>query len=208
MEIHLIVKGFIIGFSIAAPVGPIGVLCIQRTLSNGYYSGLLTGLGAATADAVYGLGAAMGLTAISDFMIRQKFWFGLIGGLFLCYLGVRSFCLKSNRSTLTSKKNSCIRDYGSTFFLTLTNPMTILFFIGIFSGFNVIGAFNRSTTAAILVLGVFIGSGLWWFFLSSVTCVFRSRIPINLTSIINRVAGIVIIIFGLITLFKNGFTDV
>ena len=208
MEFHILLKGFIIGFSIAAPVGPIGVLCIQRTLNNGYYSGLLTGLGAATADAVYGLGAAFGLTVISDFMITQKFWFSLIGGLFLCCLGIRAFRIKSDRSIGTSKKNSFARDYGSTFFLTLTNPMTILFFIGIFSGFDVIGEFNRSTTAAILVLGVFIGSGLWWFSLSSVTRVFRSRVPINLTSVINRVAGIVIIVFGLITLFKNGFTDI
>ena len=112
MEIHLIVKGFIIGFSIAAPVGPIGVLCIQRTLSNGYYSGLFTGLGAATADAVYGLGAALGLTTISDFMIRQKFWFGLIGGLFLCCLGVRRFCPDMQQHRLFQHDAAELSDSG------------------------------------------------------------------------------------------------
>lgn len=203
MPIPVILKGLIIGLTIAAPVGPIGVLCIQRTLNGGYRSGLFTGLGAATADAAYGLIAAFGLTAVSDFMIRQKLWFGLIGGAFLCFLGVRALLRKSGLSAATAKKTSLLRDYGSTFFLTLTNPMTILFFIGIFSGFDVISQLDQPTAAAVLVLGVFFGSGLWWLSLSTFTGIFRRRFSISLTSIINKVAGTVIISFGLITILKN-----
>ena len=203
MELPVILKGLIIGFSIAAPVGPIGVLCIQRTLNGGYRSGLFTGLGAATADAVYGLIAAFGLTAISDFMIRQRYWFSLVGGAFLCFLGVRALLRKTDRITSAPKKTSLIRNYGSTFFLTLTNPMTILFFIGIFSGFDVIGDFDRLTTAAVLVLGVFLGSGLWWLSLSSFTGLFQKRFSTKITSIISKTAGVVIIVFGFITVLRH-----
>lgn len=203
MNLPILLKGLVIGFSIAAPVGPIGVLCIQRTLNGGYTSGLFTGLGAATADAAYGLIAAFGLTAVSDFMIAQKFWFGLIGGAFLCFLGIRALLRKSDTTRTTSVEASLIRDYGSTFFLTLTNPMTILFFIGIFSGFDVAGNLDRLSTAAFLVLGVFLGSGLWWLSLSTFTGVFRKRFSTGVISIINKVAGTVIILFGLTTIVRS-----
>jgi len=94
MPLSFLIKGIIIGFSIAAPVGPIGVLCIRRSLADGRHMGLVTGLGAATADALYGCVAGFGLTAISSFLVGQKIWLGFFGGLFLCYLGVRTFITK------------------------------------------------------------------------------------------------------------------
>ena len=206
MTIPIFLKGLIIGFSIAAPVGPIGVLCIQRTLTGGYRSGLFTGLGAATADAAYGMIAAFGLTAVSDFMIRQKLWFGLIGGMFLCFLGVRALLQKTDRTVTVMNSMSYIQDYASIFFLTLTNPMTILFFIGIFSGFDVIGELDHFSTATVLVLGVFLGSSLWWLSLSTFTGIFRNRFSTRVTPIINRVAGVVIILFGLTTFVRSLFT--
>ncbi|UCE19161.1 MAG: LysE family transporter, partial [Gemmatimonadota bacterium] len=126
MEIPIFLKGLIIGFSIAAPVGPIGVLCIQRTINGGYRSGVYTGLGAATADALYGSVAAFGLTVISHFLVQHTFWFSLTGGIFLCYLGVRAFLSKSLKDPSILKKAKYFNAYISSFFLTLTNPMTIL----------------------------------------------------------------------------------
>src|SRR5688572_6978734 len=128
-----LLKGLAIGFCIAAPVGPIGVLCIRRSLAEGTLIGLATGLGAATADAAYGCVAAFGLTAISDFLVGQKFWLGLLGGIFLCYLGVRTFFTKpapgmESRLQAVSGLGSA---YVSTLFLTLTNPMTILSFVAV-----------------------------------------------------------------------------
>src|SRR3989344_5776045 len=134
METIFLMKGLIIGFSIAAPVGPIGVLCIQRTIAYGKISGLFTGLGAATADGLYGAVAAFGLTIISNFLVGQQFWFRLIGGAFLLYLGIKTFMSKPEEKTATENHKGLLSDYFSTIFLTLTNPTTILSFVAVFAG--------------------------------------------------------------------------
>src|SRR5258706_16191577 len=131
---HLILKGMIIGFSIAAPVGPIGVLCIRRSLAEGRQMGLATGLGAATADALYGCVAGFGLTAISNFLVGQRFWICLMGGLFMCYLGVRTFMSKPAERMAEIRKSGLLSAYGFTLLLTLSNPTTILSFIAVFAG--------------------------------------------------------------------------
>jgi threonine/homoserine/homoserine lactone efflux protein len=127
MESGLFIKGFVIGFSIAAPVGLIGILCIQRTLSGGTVQGFTAGLGAATADAIYGFIAAFGLTFISSFLVEQSVWFRLCGGVFLCGLGLQAFFRKPREQTVSVANRTIYAAYGTTFFLTLTNPMTILF---------------------------------------------------------------------------------
>src|ERR1700737_1524899 len=131
MVIQFFIKGLILGFAIAAPVGPIGVLCIRRSLADGQRAGLATGLGAATADALYGCIAAFGLTAVSGFLIKQQFWLGLFGGLFLCYLGLRTFLTKTAETPGRAKGGTVGAAYFSTFFLTVTNPMTILSFVAV-----------------------------------------------------------------------------
>ncbi|MDA8214590.1 MAG: LysE family transporter [Nitrospiraceae bacterium] len=190
-------KGLLIGFSIAAPVGPIGVLCIRRTLAEGRTSGLFSGLGAATADAIYGCIAGFGLTFISNFFISQQVWLRLIGSAFLCYLGIKTFLDKPAEETFSVNRNSLIGVYTSTFFLTLTNPMTILSFAAIFAGLGVVSTGVNYTSAAVLVLGVFIGSALWWFILSGAVSVFRSKFNPHGLRWINRLSGIIIIGFGL-----------
>lgn len=126
MDISFLLRGIIIGFSIAAPVGPIGVLCIRRTLAEGWTSGLVSGLGAATADAIYGCIAGFGLTLISDFLISQQIWLRLVGGSFLCFLGLRTFLSKPAEQAALIKGKGLVGSYASMFFLTITNPMTIL----------------------------------------------------------------------------------
>ena len=201
MELEMFVKGFIIGISIAAPVGPIGVLCIQRTLTGGNIHGLVTGLGAATADAVYGFIAAFGLTFISNFLVQQHNWFRLLGGIFLCYLGVRAFLSTPNTQTLCGHNHSHVATYGTTFLLTLTNPMTILSFAAIFAGLGIVRADAHYASASLLVLGVFTGSGIWWLILSSSTGLLREKLIKGNLTWLNKISGIIILTFGLFALF-------
>jgi threonine/homoserine/homoserine lactone efflux protein len=145
------------GFSIAAPVGPIGVLCIRRTLSEGRRAGLLTGLGAATADAVYGCVAGFGLVFISRVLVSHRIWLRFFGGLFLCYLGIKTFLAKPAQQVPSIERSGLISAYVSTFFLTLTNPMTIVSFVGIFAGLGLASG-GDWVSATALVFGVFLGS--------------------------------------------------
>lgn len=202
MDIGFLLRGVIIGFSIAAPVGPIGVLCIRRTLAEGHASGLISGLGAATADAIYGCIAGFGLTLISSFLISQQVWLRLVGGSFLCFLGFRTFLSKPAEQAALIKGKGLVGSYASTFFLTITNPMTILSFAAIFAGLGIGGASVSYVSAALLVLGVFIGSALWWFILSGVTNVFRAEFSRNKLKWINRVSGIIIAAFGVVALLS------
>ena len=202
MESELFIKGFIIGFSIAAPVGPIGILCIQRTLSEGNIQGMVTGLGAATADAIYGFIAAFGLTFISNFLVEQSFWFRLIGGLFLCYLGIKAFLSKPQDPALSLGNRTTLSAYGTTFFLTLTNPMTILFFAGVFAGLGLVSESILYSSAGLMVIGVFLGSGTWWLILSGATSIFRRKINDLKLAWINKISGFVILAFGVAALIS------
>jgi len=202
MDIGFLLRGVVIGFSIAAPVGPIGVLCIKRTLAEGHASGLISGLGAATADAIYGCIAGFGLTLISDFLISQQVWLRLVGGSFLCFLGFRTFLSKPAEQAASTKGKGLVGSYVSTFFLTITNPVTILSFAAIFAGLGIGGASVNHVSAALLVLGVFIGSALWWFILSGVANVFRAEFSRDKLKWINRVSGIIIATFGVIALLS------
>ena len=195
-------RGLIIGFSIAAPVGPIGVLCIRRTLAVGRASGLISGLGAATADAIYGSIAGFGLTFISTILIRQQLWLHLIGGLFLCFLGLKIFFTSPAKQEASVKGNSLFSAYASTFFLTLTNPMTILSFAGIFAGLGVGSTDGNYVSAGFLVLGVFIGSALWWLILSSIVGMISKKVEPRRLRWINRISGVIITIFGLFALMS------
>jgi threonine/homoserine/homoserine lactone efflux protein len=205
MESSLFIKGFIIGFSIAAPVGPIGILCIQRTLSGGNVQGLVTGLGAATADALYGFIAAFGLTFISNFLVDQSIWFRLIGGLFLCYLGIRTFLRKPQEQTVSVANSTNLSAYGTTFFLTLTNPMTILFFAGIFAGLGVVSQSIHYASAGLMVIGVFTGSAAWWLLLSGATGIFRNKINESKLALVNKISGFVILAFGMAAILSTVF---
>jgi len=203
MSEHLLIKGLIIGFSIAAPVGPIGVLCIRRTLTNGRLTGLLSGLGAATADAVYGCIAGFGLTVIAGFLLRQQNWLSLGGGLFLCFLGLKTALMKPNeRPALAGRSEGLVGAYASTFLLTLTNPATILAFTAIFAGLGLANSARSYASAAILVLGVFAGSALWWLVLSGSVSLFRSRLTPDRLHWVNRLSGVVITTFGLFILVR------
>jgi len=202
MDVTFLIRGLIIGFSIAAPVGPISVLVIRRTLAEGQVLGFVSGLGAATADAIYGCIAAFGLTYISNMLVSHQAWLRLFGGLFLCYLGIRTFLARPAERPASAKGNGLIGACGSTFLLTLTNPMTILSFAAVFAGFGVASSSGTYLDAGLLVLGVFIGSGLWWLVLSGGVSISRKGLNSRRMRWVNRVSGLIIIAFGLIALLS------
>jgi threonine/homoserine/homoserine lactone efflux protein len=202
MDLSFLIKGLIIGFSIAAPVGPIGILCIRRTLAEGRIAGLLSGLGAATADAMYGSVAGFGLTFISSFLLQQQNWFSLIGGIFLCYLGLKTMLAAPAAQAAAAKNESLIGAYASTFVLTLTNPTTILSFTAIFAGLGIANTGGDYTAASILVLGVFSGSALWWLLLSGGVSLFRASFTPPRLHWVNKLAGFIITGFGLLVLLS------
>jgi threonine/homoserine/homoserine lactone efflux protein len=196
MSITFILRGLVIGFSIAAPVGPIGILCIRRSLRDGMAAGLAAGLGAATADAAYGAVAGFGLTAVSGFLIGHRFWIGLLGGAFLCYLGARAILARPATEAAAEKGGGLVAGYASTLLLTLANPATILSFAVIFAAFG-LGAVIDNSAASSLVLGVFAGSALWWLILCGCCSLVRSRVSPAWMLAVNRMSGAVLIAFGI-----------
>jgi len=198
----LFLKGLIIGFAIAAPVGPIGILCIQRSLQAGFKIGFMTGIGAALADGTYGLIAGFGLTAISSFMVAQQFWIRIIGGLFLLYLGIKLLLTSPHeRSKTGCSDKSSWHACSTSYLLTLTNPATILSFVAIFAGLG-LGTVNPDFASAImLVLGVTLGSAVWWLLLSGgVAFILHRRLSRSFFRIINWISGSIILAFGIFAL--------
>lgn len=199
------------GLAIAASVGPIALLCIRRTLARGRLVGLVSGLGAATADGTYGMVAAFGLSAVSDLLEAQSFYLRIFGGLFLCYLGVKAF-FEQSRTYSSSDLKAASRSsltlvgaYTSTLALTLTNPMTILFFAGVFAGLGITQ--TQRINSVTLVFGVFTGSLLWWLVLTSGVVYLRNRLTAEKLARFNRVSskvfGALIFGFGLVALFAG-----
>ncbi|MGZ4134847.1 MAG: LysE family translocator [Tumebacillaceae bacterium] len=195
----MILKGLILGFSVAAPVGPIGLLCIQRTLAKGRLAGLFSGLGAASADALYSFVAAFGFTYLSQFLVKQQLWLHLVGGIFLLYLGIKTFLSQPSTQAATSKGNGLLTMYVSIFFLTITNPATILSFAGMFAGLGIgnESGSNTALSALTLVLSVFVGSAIWWFLLSGTVSLFRKWLDTNRLRWVNRISGLLIVGLGL-----------
>ena len=193
-------RGLVIGFSIAAPVGPIGVLCIRRTLADGRVVGFVSGLGAATADAVYGSIAALGLSAVTTLLVGHQTWLRLIGGAFLCYLGYRILISRPAENVTGTLNPQLAGAYTSTLLLTLTNPLTILSFAAVFAGLGLGSAAGGLRPAALMVLGVFLGSALWWAILSGLTGFLRGRLEVGGLRWVNRLSGAIIAAFGIAAL--------
>ena len=194
-------KGLVIGFVIAAPVGPIGVLCARRTLMHGRRAGFYSGMGAATADAIYGFIAAFGLSFISDLLTEQHRWLQLIGGVVLLFLGARAFLsrpVKKRDLPRTARHYAGL--YSSTFFLTLTNPMTIFSFAAVFAGFGLAKTRGSIGSTATLIVGVLLGSAMWWLLLVGIFSLFRRRFHTHELVWLNRISGTLIACFGVLAL--------
>lgn len=202
MNLDIFLKGLILGFSIAAPVGPIGVLCIRKTLEFGRFSGLFSGLGAACADTIYAVIAAFGLTFISNFLLEGQHLLHFIGGIFLLYLGWKTFRAEPNSKAKNLTHENLINDFISTFFLTITNPMTILSFLAVFVGLGLSNIQGDYFQASTLVISVFLGSALWWLTLTEGITFFRKKVSKETMKWINRTSGSIIFLFGLGALLR------
>jgi threonine/homoserine/homoserine lactone efflux protein len=192
-----LLKGIAVGLLIAVPVGPVGIMCVRRTIFEGKLAGLVSGFGAATADALFGFVAAFGLTFVSDWLIGYHQWLRVAGGCYLLYVG-GSALLAEPEAKQSSEPDAegLLRDFLSTFALTLTNPITILAFLGIFSALGLSGADATFSRAASLVLGVSLGSLLWWLALTfGLGSLFRSFDARHLKWI-NRASGSILLLSG------------
>jgi len=196
-------KGVLLGFSIAAPVGPIGLLTIRRTLSNGFRMGFATGLGAATADTIYGLIAAFGLTAIMTALTDRADAIRLIGGCMLLVIGIRGIRAELRpHAEATAAQVEAVRSawasYAQTIGLTLTNPLTILSFVAMFAGVGISDEGGSVVGAIALVAGVAAGSSAWWLLLASIVSRIRHRLSKRSIRLINLGSNVIITGFGVV----------
>jgi threonine/homoserine/homoserine lactone efflux protein len=202
----LFVRGAVLGFSIAAPVGPIGVLCIRRTLAEGRASGFVTGLGAATADTVYGLIAASGLSWLALSLVSHQTSIRIVGGVLLIVLGLRTLASRpAGEPALVEAPNArgLASNWATTFVLTIANPMTILSFAAAFAALGLGEAAQGPSGAALMVLGVFLGSAAWWLLLSGTVSTVRHKFDTRTLAWVNRASGVILVAFGVLALFHH-----
>lgn len=211
MDAGLFIRSLFIGLSVAAAIGPMSVLCMQRTMNKGFLYGLISGLGIATADGLYSSVAGLGLTVIGGFLLSQQLWIHLIGGLFLLYLGGKTMLTKpaerAAQTTQSSGPTNFVWAYISTLLLTLTNPLTILSFAAIFAGLGAGGSRPGSEREALLMIGgVFLGSLLWWCLLAGALSLLRGSPYLTGASRwrqwLNRISGGIIMLFGVLALLS------
>jgi threonine/homoserine/homoserine lactone efflux protein len=203
MGLIYLLKGIAIGFSLAAPVGPVGVLCIRRTLAHGNKRGLIVGLSAASADMLYGIVAAFGFTLVSDFIFSQQQWIRLVGGVILLALGYHTIHSHPSTDMATNGTNGHVRTFFSTFLLTLTNPMTLFAFAAIFASVGLEEIIGNQWSALFLVTGIFLGSMGWFALLTTLVHYFKERINTDGISLVNKIAGSILILFGVLALWSS-----
>jgi threonine/homoserine/homoserine lactone efflux protein len=191
------IKGFLIGLIVAAPLGPIGIISLQRTFSKGYLAGVFSGLGISTADAIYGAFAVFGVTAMSSFLLSQQLWLRIIGGMVICGFGIRIYSQAGYQKMAASANNkSCFGAYFSALVLTLVNPALIISFAAIFASLGITR--TNHYASILLIVGVFSGSAIWWVFLSGVASRLQKRFTDSFVQKINQVSGFLIAGFGII----------
>jgi threonine/homoserine/homoserine lactone efflux protein len=199
LPLPLPIRGLVIGFTIAAAVGPISLLTIRRTVAHGQLYGFVSGLGVATADASYAAIAAFGLTALTSVLVSGRFLLGLLGGLVIAVLGVRTMLSQPGVVARDAARPGLPAAFGSIYALTMTNPMTILSFAAVFAGIGLV-AESSFADAAVLTLGVWIGSVLWWVALTSIVSWARERVSTRALLWVNRISGAALVAFGAVAI--------
>jgi putative LysE/RhtB family amino acid efflux pump len=202
MEALVFGKGLVLGVAIAAPLGPIGALCINRTLERDFWAGVAGGLGTALADGAYAALAAAGFTALGTMLGVIEIPLQLLGGLFLLYLGVSGLKQREGVTAASVAANGLLATTAATFLLTIANPATILSFAAIFAGLG-LAAGQGGLTGFTLVAGVFFGSLAWWFFLSGMVTLLRSRLPAGFSRLVARISAAILIAFGLVAILRG-----
>lgn len=198
MDLQFIIRGIFVGLMVSIPLGPIGVLIIQKTIHKGRLSGFVSGFGAAVADTFYATVASFGLGFVINFIKAQEFYLQLIGSIFLVFLGMRIFLtnpVKQLRAR-NPRKKGLLGDFLSIFFLTVSNPIAVFVFIAVFAGTSVFGSSPTLRVELFIILGVLIGGVLWWYTLSTIISAFRSKFRLKQLFWINKTSGIIIAFLG------------
>lgn len=201
---EIFIKGIIIGLLISAPLGPIGIMCIQRTLNRGYMSGFVSGLGAAAADIIFAVIAGFGLTIIINFIEEKHLYFQILGGLFVLYIGYRIFNTNPVKQLKLQRLNKTrlSHDFASVFLLTISNPMAILLFIAIMAALKVAHSLLSYFELSTLIAGIAGGAISWWFILAYLANRFRKKIRLKNIWWLNKITGSVVFIFGLVVILS------
>jgi threonine/homoserine/homoserine lactone efflux protein len=197
LALPLPIRGLIIGFTIAAAVGPISLLVIRRTIEHGGIYGFASGLGVATADASYGAIAAFGLTAVTSVLVSGQVVLGIVGGVIIALLGVRTMLSRPGEVARDAARPGLPGAFASIYALTMTNPMTILSFAAVFAGLGLVSG-SSFFDAAVLTLGVWAGSTLWWVALTSIVAWLRERVSTRALLWVNRISGAALVVFGIV----------
>jgi len=199
--LQLILRGVIAGLAISAPVGPVNVLCISRTISKGKNAGLVSGLGAATADTIYGAIAGFSISFVIRFLVEQEFRIRLGGGILLIVIGI-IYYQKTPRSLKKQSEGSAHSDYVTAFLLNLTNPTTVLSFLAVLAILRLEGL-NAGWLTLLLIGGIFFGAMVWWILLASVADHFRDRVDDRAVTRMNRIGGVAIGAFGVLMILLS-----
>ncbi|PLX08703.1 MAG: lysine transporter LysE [Marinilabiliales bacterium] len=198
MFLDIVWKGILIGLSASIPLGPIGVLCIQRTLNKGRRAGFISGLGAAAADGFYAVIAGFSVSIVINYLTEYQLYIRIVGSIILFILGYN--LMTSNpavqlRKQLKKKRKGLFGDFISIFALTLSNQITVFVFVAVFAGFNVVDKTSATLSVLILIAGILTGASAWWFTLSSIVSIFKEKFKLRRLLVINRIAGILVIAF-------------
>ena len=196
MDVSLFLQGIIIGLTLAVPVGPLALICIQRTVTEGRLHGIFSGVGVATADSFYAAVTFLGLTVISGLIIAQQYLFRFLAGFVLILIGIRIFLSIPSAISAKTEHETYLKDYLSMVALAIANPLTLVFFLVILPGYGVVIQGTSFWSAAEFVAGVFFGSTVWWVVLCGSIGSVRSRISTANLALINHVSGLLISCFG------------
>lgn len=204
MSFVLFFYGILIGLFVTAPLGPVGVMCIQRTINRGLKSGLITGIGAASADTLYSIIAGLGVGYLVTFIEEKKYWIQLIGAAIIILIAIKIFytnpaiAVRNGRN----KKNKPLEDFLSSFIVTLTNPTVLIVFLAAFARFGMVDENTDYFSASILIGGIFAGAFGWWYVLCNLINKFRNKIRLKNIWWLNKIMGVIVFILGVIALVE------
>ena len=200
--LDLLVKGLVIGVVVSAPLGPVGVLCIQRTLNKGRWYGFVTGLGAALSDIIYALITGYGMSFMDEFLTKHQVMLQIIGSVMLFVFGVFTFRSNPVQSIrpVSSKKGTYLHNFVTTFFVTLSNPLIIFLFIGMFARFSFVMPGSELGFQLVGYLAIILGALLWWFGITYFVNKVRARFNVRGIWILNRIIGVIVMLASVISL--------
>jgi threonine/homoserine/homoserine lactone efflux protein len=203
MDFIYFLKGLIIGFALPIPLGPVGILCIRRTLAYGILYGFLTGLSAAISDILFNIAAAFGITLVFNFVTEHQQVIRLVGGIVLFVLGYRTFRPHSVKKAATKHAIAPALAFFSTFLITFTNPMALLAYAAVFAGVGIQNLARNQITAVLFIAGIFIGSLSWFSLLTFMCHIFKEKITTRGLTVVDKAAGSLLILFGVAALWSG-----